>query len=288
MWFAHFVVPMIVYYVLFPHFNAYLLLIGAFFANTDAIIVKLKLKNSEFHLNSFFHSIPFGLCFSLIFLPFGTKDVISFAVGHLIHLLLDSGSDGGVTFFYPLRYKMNMRLWKNTFHLGFKNDYLSYFSTNYLLEILLFLVLLIVLPSEFLTLFGSSPLLSILLVISSLVIFVQSDVFHPKIVNLIVFFSLCVFIFINTKITGLLVLLALFNLFMMIIYASVKNDRNFSSILFLFLTISFSFFFVILIQEDKLDTIPTVIAFLLMMSSIFFVWLRGFLHKYEKNAPIGI
>ena len=84
MWFAHFTIPMVVYYSLFPHLNAYSLLIGAFFANIDAIIVKLNLKKSEFHLNSFFHSIPFGLLSSLIFLPFGTKDMISFIIGHII------------------------------------------------------------------------------------------------------------------------------------------------------------------------------------------------------------
>ena len=124
MWFAHFITPMIIYY-LFPYLkDAFGLLVGALFANCDALVVKAGLKSQEFHFESYFHSIPFGLACSALFLPFGIKNVIAFNIGHLIHLLLDAGSDTGVKLFYPLNYSLSFNFWENSFSQGFKHDYI--------------------------------------------------------------------------------------------------------------------------------------------------------------------
>jgi len=290
MWFAHFIIPMIAYYLLFPHINAYSLLIGAFFANIDAIVVKMNLKDSEFHLNSFFHSIPFGLLCSLVFIPFGIKDVISFNIGHIIHLLLDSGSDSGIRPLYPLKFSMSLKLWKNSFSLGFKDDYLTYFSKNYLFEVSSFIILVLLIPKEILRLFGDHLAILYATSLCSFGLFIVISQIQPKVVGLILSISTLAFAHINSTVSGFFFLAQLFNLFMVMILVSVKQERKvLATLFFVLLCANYPFFLIQLLIDELVPPVATILAFCGMMSSLAFIWVGGLLNKFaRKNAPIGI
>ncbi len=289
MWFAHFIVPMIIYYMLFPYLNAYSLLIGAFFANIDAIIVKMGLKDSKFHLNSFFHSIPFGLLFSLVFLPFGIKDVISFNIGHIIHILLDSGSDGGIRPLYPLKFNLNFKIWKNTFSLGFRDDFIHYFSKNYFFEVLAFLILILLIPKEILEIFGSYKILVFITSFLSIILFLKMDFLQAKIFGIIFSISSLISIILDTTILGYFYLALLFNLFISMIYTSVEEEKLQSTAFFILISFIFTFFLIYLLEENLVPIVATLLAFLGLILSIGGIWIKCILNQFRKNdAPTGI
>jgi len=102
--------------------------------NFDVFLVWLKIVPSSYHCaNSFTHTIVFALIVSGITLIFSAKYALFALITILLHLLLDSPTNTGIRFFYPIskkRYTIN--LWKETGFWGWKS-LKGYYTQKYAL-----------------------------------------------------------------------------------------------------------------------------------------------------------